>query len=331
MTGRSTRGRRGSLASLDVTRRLVLAAGALGAAVLFSSCSTVDKPFATVNGVELDGDAFEALAEDQTIAEFTQATATGVPDGVLFGPAARSVASLMVQSELVRQANEERGVTISEAARAEQEDVLAQNLPSWGNASEPTRTFLLGFLAGVQSLFESLATPPEELRSRYEAGVAESGLLCISHLVVETEEEALAALERIEGGEAFAAVAAEVSIEPGAADSGGALTDQNTGLPCSDLASVQAGYVPTFAAAAIEAEIGVPTAPVQTEFGYHVILLRPFDEVADSVAALVDNATEQQVVTEIFEQAEVSIASSVGTWSQDRRVVVALDEAEPAE
>ena len=80
------------------------------------------------------------------------------------------------------------------------------------------------------------------------------------HILVETEEEANAAYERLQNGEDFATVAAEVSQDTGSAARGGELDWQPRSF-----------FVKEFSDAAFSQEIGEIGKPVKTEFGYHII------------------------------------------------------------
>jgi len=82
-----------------------------------------------------------------------------------------------------------------------------------------------------------------------------------SHILVETEEEAIAIIARLESGADFATTAQEVSTGP-SGPSGGALGWFGMGM-----------MVPEFEAAVVDMEIGAISAPVQTQFGWHVIKL----------------------------------------------------------
>ncbi len=133
---------------------------------------------------------------------------------------------------------------------------------------------------------------------------------CVSHILVPTEAEASAALERINGGEDFAAVATEVSTD-GSGPNGGDLGCESLGL-----------YVPEFAAAAYTAPIGEAVGPVQSEFGYHLILVASREEpsLAD-IRADIDSARVNEEVSawilESIKSAEVTVESEYGTWVTD--------------
>ena len=103
-----------------------------------------------------------------------------------------------------------------------------------------------------------------------------------AHILVPTEEEALALLEEIEGGADFGHLAQEHSGDPGSAENGGSL------------GWFQAGQmVPPFEEAVRELEPGEVSAPVETQFGWHLIRLDdrrsadapPLDAVRDELTA----------------------------------------------
>ncbi len=114
--------------------------------------------------------------------------------------------------------------------------------------------------------------PNSEVRAHYELGPVESNIICTAHVLVDDEATADEVLERLEGGDGFAEVAAEYSFDTTATNGGN--------LPCGTTTDFAAQYVPEYVEAALAAEIGVPVGPVLSQFGYHVILVRPFDEVA---------------------------------------------------
>ncbi len=108
--------------------------------------------------------------------------------------------------------------------------------------------------------------PPSEaeLRERYEQRIENlSGTeYKARHILVESEDEATSLIEQLDGGADFAALAEEFSTGP-TGPSGGDL-----GWFAPDR------MVAPFSAAVQDLEVGAfSTAPVQTQFGWHVILL----------------------------------------------------------
>ena len=119
----------------------------------------------------------------------------------------------------------------------------------------------------------------------------------------------------------------EVSTDTGSGASGGALSTRATGGACTDVATFSSTYVPEFVAAALAAEVGVPTAPVESQFGYHVILVRPFAEVGDEVVAALQQAELAPKAAELFDGVTISVSPSIGTWSSSSKPVTAIDAA----
>ena len=108
------------------------------------------------------------------------------------------------------------------------------------------------------------AVSDEDVRAAYDAqveGFEGAQQYDASHILLESEEDARAAIEAIEGGADFAEVAQERSTGP-SAPRGGALGWFGAGQ-----------MVPEFEAAVQALEEGEVSAPVETQFGWHVIRL----------------------------------------------------------
>lgn len=83
-----------------------------------------------------------------------------------------------------------------------------------------------------------------------------------AHILVATEAEAADVIAQIEAGADFAELARTESTDPGSAPQGGALGWFGPGQ-----------MVPEFEAAVASMELGAISAPVQTQFGWHVVKL----------------------------------------------------------
>lgn len=104
----------------------------------------------------------------------------------------------------------------------------------------------------------------------------------VRHILVATEAEANDVLARLNAGEDFSALAAELSLDESNASLGGQLGEHGT---------VSNQFVPEFSAAMAALPVGQYSDPVQTSFGFHIIEvtaiippgMRPFEEVKESL------------------------------------------------
>lgn len=114
----------------------------------------------------------------------------------------------------------------------------------------------------------------------------------VSHILVTEETAAKKALERIKGGETFAQVAGELSIDPSKSRGG-------------DIGFFSKGQViPEFEEAVLKLKTGEMSGVVKTSLGWHVIQLtehkgahqRPLEEVRDQIRQVLQNQQGQQTV-----------------------------------
>jgi peptidyl-prolyl cis-trans isomerase C len=173
------------------------------------------------------------------------------------------------------------------ATTGNDDDAFARLLTEAGFRDEDQLRRLIEESELVQVAFEAIqagvVVSEAEMRVSYQ-GTRERYVVpaevCAKHILVAELDEAEAVVERLEAGEDFAEVAAEVSRDTGSAARGGELGC----LP-------QGATVPAFDDAAFGAEVGVLTGPVQTQFGYHLLMVderidarqRAFDEVRDQI------------------------------------------------
>lgn len=125
--------------------------------------------------------------------------------------------------------------------------------------------------------------PDEQLQAEYDAqfgDVEPSVEYNASHILVETEGEAQALIDQLEGGADFATLARENSTGP-SGPNGGQLGWFGAGM-----------MVPAFEEAVFALEVGEVSAPVETQFGWHVILL---NETRDQAAPTLEEVRDQLV------------------------------------
>lgn len=125
--------------------------------------------------------------------------------------------------------------------------------------------------------------PEEELQAEYDAqfGDVEAGTeYNASHILVETEGEAQSLIDELEGGADFAALALEHSTGP-SGPNGGQLGWFNAGM-----------MVPSFEEAVFDLEVGEVSGPVETQFGWHVIIL---NDTRDQAAPALEEVRDQLV------------------------------------
>ncbi|MEP2892221.1 peptidylprolyl isomerase [Tateyamaria sp.] len=159
------------------------------------------------------------------------------------------------------------------------------------------------------------AITPEAIQTAYETRFADAEATeeyNASHILVETEEAALAIQADIEAGADFAATAREKSTGP-SGPNGGQLGWFGTGA-----------MVPSFEAAVITLEVGEVSAPVQTQFGWHVIKLNEI-RVQDRPAL---DDVRQEIEDEVRAAAvEAHIAVLESGASVDQSAAAGIDPA----
>ena len=249
------------------------------AAVALSSCGFVPEAdlVASVEGTELSEGEFDAL-----VREF-------VGDDEIInveGDTARQIVGTFVGLEILRADLEAMGVepvatdTEAEGVAALQADFQTM-VQTW--SSLPAAT-----------------TVDDLVVEHYEAGAEASGIVCAAHILVATEEDADAVAAQLADGADFAETAASVSSDSGSAANGGS-------LGCLPTEQFELQFIPEFVDAALGAEIGVPTAPVESEFGWHIIQLLPADQLGDQDAIVVRLATFE-------DRYEIVIDPRFGQW-----------------
>jgi hypothetical protein len=283
-----------------------LAATCLLGLTACSSVSSSSDAF-SVNGTGYAEEDFNKLSDVLiTAGQFTAI------NGKIKAADAIVVLRTLIRYEAFLQFIEENNVKILESDKAE----VLKN----ANADEKFPTYpkelqdvLVNF--NIADVTLRKMTPPAigEIEKLYSDSPASAGVLCLSHILVKTEAEAKTVLADLKSGAKFADVAAKKSIEPGADKSGGSLA--NGDQPCQALANLQTSFDKDFMIGAVAAKPGVPTGPVKSSFGYHVILSAPFDDVKDSVATVVAENPGTTLLAGYMSKTDIKVNSTYGVWN----------------
>jgi peptidyl-prolyl cis-trans isomerase C len=210
----------------------------------------------------------------------------------------RLLDQLVVESVLLQEANR-RGV----ARDAEVRKMLR----------EAERQILIGRLLEMLRKEKEAPVTEAQVAQFYEANrdnFKQPDSYRVSHILAADAETAKKGLERVKGGEPFAKVAEELSIDPSKSRGG-------------DIGFFSKGQViPEFEEAAMKLKVGEISGVVQTPLGYHIILLsekkpahqKPLEEVKDQIHQGLQGQQGQQavqsVIQELRSKAQIKIKES---------------------
>lgn len=156
-------------------------------------------------------------------------------------------------------------------------------------------------------IFKDMKISDEKAKAYYDQNqtkyTEKPDTMRLSHILVGTEDDAKKVEQRIKNGEDFAKIAKEVSTD-GTKDKGG------------DLGEVQVGdqnYDQTFMAAAEKLKDGEISAPVHSQFGWHVIKcvkrtnypVKAFDKVKADIKA-----------TLLSQEQQTKLQSTIDKWKK---------------
>lgn len=250
-----------------------------------------DSVVATVNGTDITlGEVIAATA--RLPAEYQQ-----LPPDFLFD----AMVGQLVQQQLLADSLDEMPARVAISLANEERSLMA---------GEAVNDFLAGVVTdeAIQARYDETYNA-ETAQTEYSA----------AHILVATEEEANAVIERLNAGEDFAAVAQELSTDTGSGAAGGEL-----GWFTPDM------MVEPFGATVAGLEPGVLSAPIETQFGWHVIRvnesrqqeLPPLDAVRPQIEGELQQEAIEAHVAELEAAADVTRAEP-GTF--DPALLGALD------
>jgi parvulin-like peptidyl-prolyl isomerase len=163
----------------------------------------------------------------------------------------------------------------------------------------------------VRGALSGLDFSEDSLRKYFEDHKAQFSQNCVAHILVRSRAEATAAIARLRAGEDFAAVAKAVSADTGSAAKGGDLGCNPKGV-----------FVAEFDQAASELPIGQLSEPVQTQYGFHVILVKErqesgYESAREEVRAALNAESQgafRQFLGQAVSSARVTVDERYGTF-----------------
>ena len=313
------------------TRLLVLVLAVAVAVGATAGCGTFTRTAAKVNGARIGqstvDDELEAILGNDAYRQSIESQVgrvQGQGAGTFDAAFAAQVLTRRIFFELVHQEVARRRLRIgreelqtARAAAGEQVggDKVLDAFP------RRYRDQLVRNFAEVNALQEALAAKadaPPDPKAYYDDNPDEFVETCAGHILLDSQEKADEVRGRLLAGADFAATAKTESTDPSAAQNGGT-------LPCGRPGT----YVAEFEAAAVRAEIGQVTEPVQSGFGWHLILVTarrplPFEEVKEDIEVLLEARRRQggqqelgDFLQEATAKAKVEIDPRYGTWVEE--------------
>jgi peptidyl-prolyl cis-trans isomerase C len=266
------------LTNIRLRTPLLAAIFGLGAAMTFGAAAYADpKVLAKVDGVAIT---------DDDVADAMMDIGPGLPQK-LDGPARQKyVLDYLIDMKLVAKK--------AEVDKMDSGAVFTRRLAYYHDK--------LAMEAVLTDVAAKAATDEAEHKAYDEAAKAQPPQpeIHARHILLPTEEDAKAALERIKKGEDFAKVATELSKDPGGegGDLGWFTRDK---------------MVPEFADAAFKMEPGQVSDPVKSQFGWHIIKVEekrmktfpPFEQIKDQAARYVAQKAQSDLITKLREEVKV--------------------------
>lgn len=159
--------------------------------------------------------------------------------------------------------------------------------------------------AALQDYLKANPVTDEEIKAEYDSKMANMGSeYKARHILVKTEDEAKKLIAELEKGGDFTALAKKHSIDPMGSEGG------DLGWFTADR------MVPPFSEAVVALENGkFSKTPVQTQFGWHVILREesraltppPFDAVKEQIRPMLQRQKAQAMIESLRKNAKVEV------------------------
>lgn len=301
------------------------------AALLLTGCSALRPPAAVIDGREIDDAELERQVRVFSFfGELTnQQCGQAFPGESAEAACARFTLANMVQGELMAGYAEEHGLSVAEERVERQLDEIDQDLGAGAIDELLARRGLtrddlhdlirLFFLSGlVQRAVAEERLTDAALEASYAERSAEFTVVQAAHILVKTRREAVLIASDGLTAENFARSAKHFSIDRATARNGGDLQP-----------AAAANFVSAFRDAVLELEPGEISEPVQSEFGWHLILVKskeitPLEELRDRLIDDLAAGLFDEWVLERLATADIEVNPRYGRLDTETGFVVPI-------
>ena len=279
--------------------------GVVVLAVVAASCSSVQPPALTVNGNDISRDSVDrqlaAIADNPGLKSQISDT-----EGSIKSSGSTIWLTHIVTQQVVDREVHRRGITVRAADRRAGQAQAANFFGAQTFAAFPKwfRDQSIGEFARQQALLRATGTPPSDadVRAAYQAALAQFREQCpsgrfVSHILVPSPQLA-----------AGLAAPSQQSTDTASARDGGA-------LGCIDDEQIDQA----FQQVAARLPLNQVSAPVQTQFGWHLILVRntiPFEQLENGLRQRLEQQSPaaQRALTSRVARADVDVDPRYGRW-----------------
>jgi parvulin-like peptidyl-prolyl isomerase len=300
-------------------RTLLRSALALGVVVVVAvgaGCAAVRPAALTVNGEELSRSSvdreLQAIADNPGLQDRITSS-----EGTIKSSGGAIWLTQLAQQEVVDREVRRRDLTVTaddrEAGQARAENFFGPQVfaafPKWFRDRVTAR------YSRQQALLRALGTAPTDadVQAAYASAIAELRSQCpsgrfVSHILVPSQQLAAGLAAQARAGTSFEQLASQQSTDSASARNGGA-------LGCIDGQQL----AQPFQQAAATLPLNQVSAPVQTQFGWHLILVRdtiPFELLEGALRVRVEqeNPNAQRELDALVARADVDVDPRYGRW-----------------
>ncbi len=263
------------------------------------------------DAASVDGSVIAKTTLETALTQLSDAGQIKLENGVVPMDAVRSVLAAIIRGEATKQILAQYKVTVTDADTKAVVDQVSQDA-GYDKLGKELKDLIIGLNSGDLALARVKAPSEADIEKMYNESPASVGAMCAEHILVKDESTAKEVIQKLNDGGDFKKLAGEYSTEPNAATTGGILG--STDGDCISLSDYQSQFDSAFTAGALSAKVGVPTGPVKSSFGYHVIMIRPFADIKASLVMMLSKSPGMLLMTGFLATHEVTIASEYGRW-----------------